>query len=157
MFSKNIWWALVQTDAWCLIGCVWNCCAMIVAWCKLITVICWIFNFWMQAEEMERAIGRKMKLGFVKFYQYMIGNLMIPHFLQPSSRKAVVKLLVRSWNGRAKEDLSYRRRLEFFNEGKGRFIWVYLQISLPGCVDFGTANTILAPQEVFKWRQHRKV
>lgn len=36
--------------------------------------------------------------------------------------------------------------------GKGR-TWAdafgdYLQVSLPGCIDFGTANTILAPQEV---------
>lgn len=36
---------------------------------------------------MERAIGRKMKLGFVKFYKCMVGNLMTVQFLWLSSRK----------------------------------------------------------------------
>lgn len=74
---------------------------------------------------MEGTVGRKRKLGFVKFYKYMVGNPMTVHFLCPSSRKAMVKLEICCWNGRANKELSYRRRLQFFRKGQdmSRCIW----------------------------------
>lgn len=91
---------------------------MIAATRKLIASICYVINF--EYKHRKWTISRKMKLRFVKSYKYVVGNLMTGQFLCPSSWNAMVKLLISNWNGRAKEELSYRRTLQSFTEGQGR-------------------------------------
>lgn len=55
-----------------------------------------------------------MKLRFVKFYKYMVENLMTVQFLSPSSRKAMVKILMSNRRTNVGGDYSS------FTEGEGR-------------------------------------